>query len=629
MTSRPAQWLWQNQDIERYLTKPILMMIDGTCLENRGNKMCGIIGILSKQSVAPMVVESLKLLEYRGYDSAGVAILSDGHLEVKKDVGKISEIEAKYGLSKLVGNIAIGHTRWATHGSVTQTNAHPHCDCSGHIAVVHNGIIENYRELKRQLVSRGHRFVSETDTEVIPHLIEEEIGNGTPLELAVLAIASKLEGSYAFLAIASSDPGKIVGTRKKSPLIVGKNSNQVFVASDALAFATHVKEVISLGDGELVSLTEKGAHFFDNAGNRLQKRARQFSIKWNNVNKNGHRFFMLKEIMEQPRVIAKTIDQDKNTFIQVASDIMKAKQVIITACGTSRYAALVGRYYFSRVARKFCDVVMASEFQYFADSINKNTLVISVSQSGETADVIEGVKRAKSAGAKVISIINRPQSLLAEMSDQVIYLNSGPELSVVATKSFLGQLVSFYLLSFAMVNSFDDAANNLKYLNSKMAETIKWNSEKLKKLSNRLKDKNDIYCIARGINFAIASEGALKLKEISYIHAEGMPAGELKHGTLALIENGTPVIVLCPSDYTFQETLNNAMEAKSRGAYLIGISDVNDELYDVWIKIPKVAELLYPMVTVVPLQLLAYYLAISKGYDPDRPRNLAKSVTVP
>ena len=376
-------------------------------------------------------------------------------------------------------------------------------------------------------------------------------------------------------------------------------------------------------------MTAKGANFFDKAGNSLQKQARQLSTEWNDVNKNGHRFFMLKEIMEQPQVIYKTVDQDKEVFAEIATDILRANQVIITACGTSRYAALVGRYYFSRVAQKFCDVVMASEFQYFADSINKDTLVISVSQSGETADVIEGVKRAKAAGAKVISIINRPQSMLAEMSDRIIYLNCGPELSVAATKSFLSQLVAFYLLSFAMVNSFDDAVNNLKKLSSKMTETISWNNKKLEELSNQLKDKNDLYCIARGINFAIASEGALKLKEISYVHAEGMPAGELKHGTLALIENGTPVIVLCPSDYTFQETLNDAIEAKSRGAYLIGISDVNDELYDVWVKIPKVEELLYPIVTVVPLQLLAYHLAVCKGYDPDRPRNLAKSVTVP
>jgi glucosamine--fructose-6-phosphate aminotransferase (isomerizing) len=590
--------------------------------------MCGIIGICGKKSVAPMVVESLRLLEYRGYDSAGIAVVSRGSLQVRKDIGKVGNIEAKYHLSGIKGNTAIGHTRWATHGTVTKANAHPHCDCTGRIAVVHNGIIENYQKIKNKLISKGHRFVSETDTEVIPHLIEEAMNGKQPLEQAVRSAASQLEGSYAFLAVSASDPGKIVGTRKKSPLIIGKNKDNLFAGSDVLAFAAHVNRIISLDDGEIVCLTEKGATFYDSDDNRLRKHARVYSTRWDDIEKNGHPYFMLKEIMEQPQVIEKVIAQDKTLFDEVARDILKAKQVIITACGTSRYAALVGRYYFSKVARKFCDVVMASEFPYFADSVNKDTLVISVSQSGETADVIEGVKRAKAAGAKVISIINRPESMLMELSDRVIYLNCGPELSVVATKSFLSQLVVFYLLSFAMVKAFEKASDDLRHLSKKMAQTINWNNEMLKKLSRQLKDKSDLYCIARGINFAIASEGALKLKEIAYIHAEGMPAGELKHGTLALIEKGTPLVVLCPSDYTYRETLNNANEAKTRGAYLIGVSDVEDDLYDIRVKIPRVNELLYPIITVIPLQLLAYHLAIARGHDPDRPRNLAKSVTV-
>lgn len=590
--------------------------------------MCGIIGLCSSQGVAPTIVESLKLLEYRGYDSAGMAILSEGHLLLKKDVGTVDEIESKYKLSSLTGNTAVGHTRWATHGAVTQANAHPHCDCSGHVAVVHNGIIENYQELKRQLVSGGHQLVSETDTEVIPHLIEDKMRDGSPLELAVLAVTSKLEGSYAFLAISSRDPGKIVGTRNESPLIIGKGNHLVFAASDALAFANYAKQIIPLGDREVVLLTEKGVYFFDSAGNRLSKQAKPLSTRWNDISKNGYKFFMLKEIMEQPQAVAKTVAQDKVLFTEIALDILRANQVVITACGTSRHAALVGRYYFSRLGQKFCDVVMASEFPYFADSIGKGTLVLSVSQSGETADVIEGVRRAKAAKAKIVSIINRPQSLLADMSDRIIYLNCGPELGVAATKSFLSQLAIFYLLSFAMVNSFDYAANNLKSISNQIAQVISWNHEKLGELSYQLKHKNDLYCIARGINFAIASEAALKIKEISYIHAEGLPAGELKHGTLALIERGVPVVVICPSDYTFYETIDNAMEAKSRGANIIAISDVSNEIYDVWVKIPKLEEFLYPLITVVPLQLLAYHLAVSRGYDPDRPRNLAKSVTV-
>jgi glucosamine--fructose-6-phosphate aminotransferase (isomerizing) len=375
-------------------------------------------------------------------------------------------------------------------------------------------------------------------------------------------------------------------------------------------------------------LTQEGIEFFDAQGNKLVKQARKLDYSWAESHKGGYQHFMLKEIMEQAQALGQIVHQDEKSFTKIALDILRARQVIITACGTSRYAALVGRYLFSKVGKKFCDVVMASEFGYFADSVDKNTIVIAVSQSGETADVIEGVKAARDAGAQVISIVNRPNSILADLSHQVIYLNCGSEIAVAATKSFLSQLVIFYLLSFSMVNSFDEAAAKLTDLSSEITRVLDWNKSELIKLSQKLKDKNDFYYIARGINFAIASEGALKLKEISYIHAEGMPAGELKHGTLALIEPGTPVVVICPADYTFLETLSNAMETKSRGAYIIGVSDRESDIYDSWVKIPEVDELLYPMVAVVPLQLLAYYLAINRGCDPDKPRNLAKSVTV-
>ncbi|HEX75371.1 MAG TPA: glutamine--fructose-6-phosphate transaminase (isomerizing) [Dehalococcoidia bacterium] len=590
--------------------------------------MCGIVGFCGKQSAAPIVFEALKHVEYRGYDSAGIAALFNGQLLVKKDIGKLNEIETKHDLTSLPGNIAIGHTRWATHGGVTSANAHPHCDCNGTIAVVHNGTIDNYQELRQELTSNGHQLASETDTEVIPHLIEDELKGACSLEAAVLAIVPKLEGSYAFLAISSHDPGKVVGARKGGPLVIGISKRGSFAGSDALAFPDYVNQLIPLDDGEMVVMRQNVAELFDAAGNKLQKTTRQLASKWGGSDKQGYQFFMLKEILEQPQILEDAVCQDKELFTEIALDILRAEQVIVTACGTSRYAALVGRYLFSKVGRKFCDVVMASEFHYFADSVDKNTLVLAVSQSGETADVIEGVKRAKAAGAKVVSIINRPLSLLSDMSHHIIYLNCGPELCVAATKSFLSQLVVFYLLSFSMVNSFDKAVNDLKNVSNEIAKAIDWNNDQLNKLSKSLKDKKDFYYIARGINFAIASEGALKLKEISYIHAEGMPAGELKHGTLALIEPQTPVAVICPGDYTYRETLSNAIEAKSRGAYIIAISDVENEVYDFWVKIPKVDELLYPIVTVVPLQLLAYHLAVSLGHDPDRPRNLAKSVTV-
>jgi glucosamine--fructose-6-phosphate aminotransferase (isomerizing) len=590
--------------------------------------MCGIIGYCGQKPAVPIVLEALKRLEYRGYDSAGVASLCDGRLLIRKDVGKVDEVIQKQNLASLPGNIAIGHTRWATHGAVTQLNAHPHSDCGGKVAVVHNGIIENNQQLRQKLIKMGHQFTSETDTEVIPHLLEDELKNGCSLEQAVLNIAPRLEGSYAFLVASFDAPGKVVGTRRNNPLIVGIDAPDYYVSSDALAFSQYTNQVMSLEDNEVVMLTQEGIEFFDAQGNKLVKQARKLDQSWAESHKGGYQYFMLKEIMEQAQVLSQIVHQDEKRFTNIALDILRARQVIITACGTSRHAALVGRYLFSKVGKKFCDVVMASEFGYFADSVDKGTVVIAVSQSGETADILEGVKAARDAGAQVISIVNRPNSILADLSHHVIYLNCGAEIAVAATKSFLSQLAIFYLLSFSMVNSFDEAAAKLTDLSNKITRVLDWNKSELIKLSQKLKDKNDFYYIARGINFAIASEGALKLKEISYIHAEGMPAGELKHGTLALIEPGTPVVVICPADYTFLETLSNAMETKSRGAYIIGVSDKESDIYDSWIKIPEVDELLYPMVAVVPLQLLAYYLAVNRGCDPDKPRNLAKSVTV-
>ncbi len=590
--------------------------------------MCGIIGYCGQKPAVPVVLEALRCLEYRGYDSAGVASLCDGKLLIRKDAGKVDEVIQRHKLAGLPGNVAIGHTRWATHGGVTQFNAHPHSDCTGRVAVVHNGIIENNEQLRQELTRMGHRFSSETDTEVIPHLLEDELKNGHSLQQAVLSIAPKLEGSYAFLAVALDDPGKVIGTRKSNPLIVGIDAHDCYISSDALAFSQYTNQVMGLEDNEVVALTQEGIEFFDAQGNRVVKQARKLDHSWAENNKGAYQHFMLKEIMEQAEVLNRIVDQDGKKFTEIALDILRARQVIITACGTSRYAALVGRYLFSRVGKKFCDVVMASEFGYFADSVDKNTVVIAVSQSGETADVVEGVKAAREAGAQVISIVNRPNSILTDLSHQVIYLNCGSEIAVAATKSFLSQLAIFYLLSFSMVNSFDAAVASLTGLSPEITRVLDWNKSELIKLSQKLKDKNDFYYIARGINFAIASEGALKLKEISYIHAEGMPAGELKHGTLALIEPGTPVVVICPADYTFSETLSNAIETKSRGAYIIGVSDRESDIYDSWIRIPQVDELLYPVVATVPLQLLAYYLAVNRGCDPDRPRNLAKSVTV-
>lgn len=589
--------------------------------------MCGIIGFVGNEPTAPIVLKGLRNLEYRGYDSAGMASIYDGKVWLKKDAGRIDEVNQKHKLDELPGNVAIGHTRWATHGGVSWGNAHPHIDCTHQIAVVHNGIVENYQELRQMLQDKGHIFTSETDTEVIPHLIEDYLKKSS-LEKAVLMATQRLRGSYAFVAISTREPEKMVATRKDNPLVIGIGDKGSFATSDILSFPDHNIKVTFPEDGEIAILNNRGVAFLDSAGREIKKEMVALNLEKRDFKKGNYEYFMLKEIMEEPQAIRTAMMQDKQLFTQLAMDTLRAGQVVITACGTSRYAALVGRYLFSEVAKKFCDVVMASEFQYFSESTGKNTLVIAVSQSGETADVTEGVKRARANGAQVISIINRFGSILSRMSNDVIYLNCGPEIAVAATKSLVSQLAIFYLLSFTMVNKFDEAVNNLRDISQEVEKVLSWNGTKLKELAERFKDKRDFYYIARGINFPVASEAALKLKEISYIHAEGLPAGELKHGTLALIEEGIPVVAICPNDYTFHETLSNAIEAKSRGAFIIGVSDKKDEVYDSWIEIPRVNELFYPLVSIAPLHLLAYYLAVKRGKDPDKPRNLAKSVTV-
>lgn len=589
--------------------------------------MCGIVGFTGDREAAPIVLSALGKLEYRGYDSSGLATVTNSRLWLKKDVGKLAEVNEKHHLDKLPGKTGIGHVRWATHGGVTMENAHPHLDCQRQIAVVHNGIIENHQKLRSYLSPR-HKFTSDTDSEVISHLIEEYIEDGTPLETAMLQVTKKLRGSYAILAVSAKEPQKIVGTRKDSPLVIGIGDGGNFIASDTLPFLEETNRVIFIEDGETVVLTKEKVSILDSKGREVTREPSEVDWKWDGATKQGCPFFMLKEILEEPQAVRSALIQDRDQIMEMAMDILRAKQIVFTACGTSRYAALIGRYVFSRVAGKFSDVVMASEFGYFSDSIDKNTLVIAISQSGETADVIQGVKRAKENGATIFSVVNVVGSSLARMSDRVLYLNCGPEIGVAATKSFLSQLTVFYLLAFAMVNRLDEGVKKLEAVCNLIQDNLSHNGTKVSKIAERLGERKDFYYIARGINFAIAGEGALKLKEIAYVHAEGMPAGELKHGTLALVEKGTPVIAVCPCDYTFDETLSNIAETKARGAFITGVSDRHEQSFDEWIEIPKVEEIFYPLVSVVPLQLLAYYFAVAKGLDPDKPRNLAKSVTV-
>ena len=589
--------------------------------------MCGIVGFIGDREAAPVLFSALTKLEYRGYDSAGLATINNGSLCLKKDAGKLAEVNEKHQLDKLPGKAGIGHVRWATHGEVTATNAHPHLDCRQEIAVVHNGIIENHQELRSRL-SAKHKLVSDTDTEVIPHLIEDYLESGVSLEEALLRVTKELRGSYALLAISTKEPDKIVATRKDSPLVVGIGKSGNFIASDTLSFLDETKQAIFIEDGESVVVTRGQVSLLDSGGKEIRRVPREIDWKWDEATKQGYDYFMLKEILEQPQAVRRALIQDRNLIMEMAFEILRARQIVFTACGTSRYAAIIGRYVFSKVPGKLSEVIMASEFQYFSDSVDRNTLVIAVSQSGETADVMDGVKRAKEQGATIFSLVNVVGSSLARISDRVLYLNCGPEIGVAATKSFMAQLTIFYLLAFAMVNRFDEGVEKLTTISNLLETNLQHNEAEVGKIAQRLKDKTDFYYIARGINFAIAGEGSLKLKEIAYVHAEGMPAGELKHGTLALIQRGTPVVAICPCDYTFDATMSNVAETKARGALVLGISDRQEPVFDEWIRVPEVDEIFYPLVSIIPLQLFAYYSAVARALDPDKPRNLAKSVTV-
>jgi glucosamine--fructose-6-phosphate aminotransferase (isomerizing) len=589
--------------------------------------MCGIIGYVGSKPAVDILKDALTRLEYRGYDSAGIATIADDALHLCKDKGKVAEVIKDCSISNLPGCTGIGHVRWATHGGVTRDNAHPHSDSMSQIAVIHNGIIENYEELKKRLAKKYH-FKSDTDTEVIPHLIREQVDAGLSFEEAFFAAVRQLQGSYALIAVSTLADGKLFAARKDSPMVLGLGKDANFIGSDVLSFLPYSREAVYVEDGECVVMTKNTYQIYDL--NHTPKNRESVAITWelSEAGKGEYDHYMIKEIKEQPIVIRQALMQDTRQLNRMAIDILRAHQVIFVACGTSRFAALIGRYVFSKIGHTFSDVVMASEFGYFSDSVDKNTLVIAVSQSGETADVMDGVKQAKAKGATVYSIVNVEGSSLARMSDKALYLSCGPEIGVAATKSFTAQLCLLYLLAYAMDGRLSEGKEKLLEISSLIEHDLQTNNSEIFAIAEKLKDKRDFYYLARGINFAMAGEGALKLKEVCYVHAEGMPAGELKHGTLALIEEGTPVIAICPTDYTYTDTISNISEAMVRGATVIGISNANQSIFAEWIKIPEVEMIFYPLVTVIPLQLLAYHSAIVRGFDPDKPRNLAKSVTV-
>ena len=595
--------------------------------------MCGIFGFVSKdeKEASKTLTDGLEKLDYRGYDSAGIAVLSEGKIKVQKSVGTLPDFRKRFcsNADNLNGCLGISQTRWATHGGVTDGNAHPHLSCDGKIAVVHNGIITNYAKLKEELLQGGHSFSSETDTEVIPHLIEDETKRGKNLFDAVMLASRKLDGSFAFLAICSSSPSEIIAVKNESPLVIGFSENTIFAASDAFPLAKHVKNVIYMDDGEIAVLTHEKTSFFSiSNGKEKLKKTVPLEISIESSEKGIHEHFMLKEILEQPRAILGAISQEKE-ILEFASEMNSAKGIMIIASGTSLHSAMVAQYVLDKFSNKHVNVISASEFPYLEHSLAKGSLVISVSQSGETADVLSALKTIKKKGAKVFSIVNVKNSTMARMSDKAILTNAGPEIAVASTKAFSAQLAVFYLIAYALNGNLKNGIEKLREVSSLLQECIDANLEHSKKTARSIASCSSVYFLGRGANFPIALEGALKMKEISYLHAEGMPSGDLKHGTLALVENGTPVIFISPSDEAHSDSLSNVIETKSRGAKIFAVSNRNEKIYDELFLIPSIDnDIFYPLLSIIPLQLLAYFTAVERGKNPDKPRNLAKSVTV-
>lgn len=590
--------------------------------------MCGIIGYIGRRNASQIVLEGLRHLEYRGYDSVGFAGVLNGRLIIKKDVGKVDEVHARLNFLEHNLNLAIGHTRWATHGRVTRVNAHPHTDCNRKVAIVHNGIIENYEELKKELISRGHEFKSKTDSEVVAHLIEENLIDGLSFEEACFNAFKKLEGAYSILTI-KNDEHKIVAIKKGSPLVIGLADHGSFAASDIPAFLSYTKKVVYLYDYDMVVLKPEPVFYNIKDGILLRVERPIQSVDWDaeKARKGEFEHFMLKEIMEQVDTVQRAAAQDKKILEKIASEIRRAKGVFLVGCGSSYHACLTASYVFSKVAKEHVNVVLASEFPNYEHFLTKRTLIIAVSQSGETYDVLEAIRAGKKRGSKIISIVNVMGSSLARESDAFLLMHAGPEICVLSTKTYTSQIVLLNLLAYTLAGKYEEGKKRLKYLWNVIYYLTSANTRnKIKKLAEKLVDKQHIFCIGRGLQYPTAMEAALKIKEASYIHAEAFAGGELKHGTIALIEGGTPCIVFV-SEENGREILSNATEVKSRGGYIIGISPVDNEVFDFWIKVPECGTE-NPIVQIIPIQILAYQLAVLRGYDPDKPRNLAKSVTV-
>ncbi|MEM3172341.1 MAG: glutamine--fructose-6-phosphate transaminase (isomerizing) [Candidatus Nitrosotenuis sp.] len=585
--------------------------------------MCSIIGYYGDGSAAPILVRGLKRMEYRGYDSVGVATKDQQEILVKKGVGKVSDVNNMLHLDTLPGHIGIGHTRWATHGNVTDINAHPHPSSSGKIAIVHNGIIENYSELKSDLEKRGYQFKSQTDSEVIANLLQFNFDELLDIKKSMMKTTSQLKGHYAFVAMFES--GTLAAAKYHEPLIIGIGKNGYFLSSDVLGFIEKTDDVIYLDNGEFVILDRLGLQIFNFDGNPVKHQVTKVSKEFADVYKGDYAHFTLKEISEQPDTIVRAGESSRDAVSNATEFIRHARNIYITGSGTSYNAALVAKYLWQKYAKIKTEPIISSELFFSPDAIEPNSILITISQSGESADVLEAVNIAKKSNAKILSIVNILTSSLAQESALVMGMNCGPEIGVAATKSFTAQLSIIYKITEKLCDGC------IKLDERKISDAVSRilaDHTKIKEIAKELREIKDIYILGRAVHYPIASESALKLKELTYIHAEGIPGGELKHGPLALMDSSVYVIIINPNDHTYSDTLTSAREIKARGAKIIGISDKPSDVYDFWIEIPAIDDAFYPLIEIIPIQLLAYYCAVEKNTDPDYPRNLAKSVTV-
>jgi glucosamine--fructose-6-phosphate aminotransferase (isomerizing) len=623
--------------------------------------MCGIVGYVGKKQVVPIIIEGLRRLEYRGYDSAGIAVAGNGdQLQLRRAEGKLRNLEEVIRLKPLDGSYGIGHTRWATHGRPTEENAHPHRDCTGKIVVVHNGIVENYLSLKKKLIEEGHRFSTETDTEVIAHLIEKHLfktGNGhhPTLEEAVRKTVKELSGVFALAVISVDEPNKIVAARNGPPLVIGLGNDEYFVASDVPAILYHTRDIFFLADGDLAVVTPAGVQLTDFDGRPIQRQVQH--VTWDPImaEKGGFKHFMLKEIYEQPRAVRDTtlgrISLDTGHIfldeMQISeAEFRAAKKINIVACGTSWHAGQAGKFMIESLARVPVEVDYASEWRYRDPIVDRDTITLVISQSGETADTIAAQREAKAKGSKTLAICNVVGSMITREAAGTIYTHAGPEIGVASTKAFTGQLTALYLFALYLAQvrgamtaeQTRAAAEELTLIPAKL-ETIFTHDEACEDLAKRFQRVHDFLFLGRGIHYPIALEGALKLKEISYIHAEGYPAGEMKHGPNALIDENLPVVIIATRDANspgsmlrYEKTMSNLKEVKARSGVVIALATEGDEEIkesaDHVLYVPTAPEELSPILEIVPLQLLAYHIAVRRGCDVDQPRNLAKSVTV-